>query len=67
MRCEFGVVKKIWIDDKKVVLIHTPMWTETARKLEEELMEEGYEVSRLNTGVDYEAEKAEELLDQCFE
>jgi maleate cis-trans isomerase len=67
IKCEFGVVKKVWLSENKVVLIHTPMWTETARKLEEEFEEEGIEVLRLNTGVDYEAEKAEELLRLCFE
>jgi DNA-binding LacI/PurR family transcriptional regulator len=67
VECEFGVVKKVWLSENKVYLIHTPMWTETARKIEEELSKEGYDVVRLNVGVDYEAERADELLELCFQ
>jgi hypothetical protein len=66
IKCEFGVVKRVWFENK-VVLIHSPAWTETARKLQEQLMDEGYHVVRLNTGVDIDAEMAEELLDMCFQ
>jgi DNA-binding LacI/PurR family transcriptional regulator len=66
IECEFGVVKKVWLGNK-VYLIHTPMWTETARRVEEELREAGYDVIRLNVGVDYEADRADELLELCFQ
>ena len=65
IKCEWGVVKEVWLSENKVVLIHSPDWTETARRIQEELMTEGYDVIRLNTGVDYEAEEAERLLDKC--
>jgi hypothetical protein len=52
VRCEFGVIKKVWLGERKVVLIHSPDWTETARRMQEELMAEGYDVIRLNTGVE---------------
>jgi hypothetical protein len=67
MRCEFGVVKKIWIDENKVVLIHDPAFWESAYNLQIELQNEGYEVSRLNTGVEEDRKEADRLLDQCFE
>ena len=67
MRCEFGVVKKIWIDDKKVVLIHDPAFWETAYNLQLQLQQEGFDVVRLNTGVEEDRREAERLLDQCFE
>jgi predicted CoA-binding protein len=66
IKCEFGVMKKIWLSERKVVLIHSPQWTETARRIQEELMTEGYDVIRLNTGVEEDARRAEELLDICF-
>jgi hypothetical protein len=67
MRCEFGGVKKIWIDDKKVVLIHDPAFWETAYNLQLQLQQEGFDVVRLNTGVEEDRREAERLLDQCFE
>ena len=67
MKCEFGVVKKVWLSEDWVVLIHNPAWTETARKIQEELEEKGIEVVRLNTGVDSEADEARKLLELCFQ
>jgi hypothetical protein len=67
IKCEFGVVKEIWLSENKVVLIHSPAWTETARRIQEELMAEGYDVVRLNTGVEEDDIRAEELLDMCFQ
>jgi len=67
MRCEFGAVKKIWINENKVVLIHDPSFWETAYNLQIELQNEGYEVIRLNVGVEEDRVEAEKLLDQCFE
>ena len=67
MRCKFGTVKEVWIDDKKVVLIHDPAFWETAYNLQIELQNEGYDVTRLNTGVEEDRVEAEKLIDQCFE
>ena len=66
--CEWGVVKEIiFEDEKKVILIKSPAFTETARRLREYYEEQGYEVHELNTGVDYEYEEAERLLKQYCE
>jgi hypothetical protein len=67
VRCEFGAVKKIWLGENKVVLVHSPTFYETAKKIEEELIAEGYEVLRLNTGLEEDRVEAEKLLNQCFE
>ena len=67
MRCEFGAVKKIWVNENKVVLIHDPSFWETAYNLQLQLQQEGYDVRRLNTGVEEDRVEAEKLLDQCFE
>jgi hypothetical protein len=67
MKCEFGIVKKIWVDKKKVILIHDPAFWESAYRLQLELQEKGYEVTRLNTGVEEDRKVAERLIEQCFE
>lgn len=67
IKCEWGVVKKVWLSEKKVVLVHSPAWYETARKVEELMAEQGYNVVRLNTGNELDAELADELLDDCPE
>jgi DNA-binding LacI/PurR family transcriptional regulator len=68
IRCEFGVVKKVWLlKENKVVLIHDPAFHETARRIQEELMAEGFNVIRLNTGVDEDRIEATKLLHLCFE
>jgi predicted CoA-binding protein len=67
MKCEFGVVKKIWINENKVVLIHSPDFWETAYNLQLQLQQEGFDVVRLNTGVEEDRVEAERLFDQCFE
>jgi len=65
VRCVYGVVKEIvFEDEKKVILIKSPAFTETARRLREYYEEQGYEVHELNTGVDHEYEEAERLLEQ---
>jgi DNA-binding LacI/PurR family transcriptional regulator len=67
MECKFGVVKKVWLSENKVVLIHDPAFWETARNLEAYLREQGYDVVRLNTGVEEDSAEAEKLLEKCFE
>jgi len=68
IRCVYGVVKEIVFEnEKKVYLIHSPSFHETATKLENYYKELGYDVYRLNTGNDYEYEEAERLLKQYCE
>ena len=67
MRCVYGVVKEIWVNESKVILIHSPDFWETAYKMQIELQSRGLNVIRLNTGVEEDRREAERLLDQCSE
>jgi hypothetical protein len=69
MACEWGVAKVIkFIDEKKAILIKSPAFIETAERKRELLMEEGYDVMTLNTGIEEEAALADELLEKyCFQ
>ena len=67
LKCEWGVVKRIWLSESEVILIHSPEFWETASRIEQGLRENGINVVRLNTGVDEDARRAEELLDMCFQ
>ncbi len=67
MECEFGVVKIVRAGNK-VYVIYSPDFTETAKEIMEMLGNEGYPIEKiipLNTGIEYEAELAEELLAKC--
>jgi DNA-binding LacI/PurR family transcriptional regulator len=65
VRCVYGVVKEIvFEDEKKVYLIHSPSFYVTATKIEDYYKELGYDVYRLNTGVEEEEKEAERLLEQ---
>ena len=65
IRCVYGVVKEIVFEnEKKVYLIHSPSFYETAKKLEEYYRSQGYDTYRLNTGVEEEEKEAERLLEQ---
>jgi len=66
VKCKFGVVKEIWLDEKTVVLVHSPAFTETAIKRQQELDVIRLNTVRLNTGVKEEEEEAEKLLELCF-
>jgi len=67
-KCKFGVVIKIvFEDERKAVLIASPTFRVTADEVAEEFRQQGYEVSILNTGVEEEDREAEELLNKyCF-
>jgi len=65
--CKVGVVKEVWLENGKVYIIHSPAFTESAQRRQQELMEEGYDVIRLNTGIKEEAEWADELLGLCLD
>lgn len=65
VRCEWGVVKIVYTDGNVVYVIHDPAFHDTGVRVAEELAEQGYNVVRLNTGVDYEREIADKLLDFC--
>jgi len=61
--CEEGVATKILFPDEKIAyVIHSPAFYETGVEVEERLRKLGYDVYRLNTGNDYEYEKAKELI-----
>jgi hypothetical protein len=60
-----GVVKEVWFEDR-VYVIHDPAFWETGYKRQEKLQQEGYNVIRLNTGVEEDAKLANQLLDLCF-
>lgn len=49
----------------KVYVIHDPLFYESSTRIAEELKKQGYDVTRLNTGVTYEREMANKLLDFC--
>ena len=65
--CKFGVVKEVWLSEKKVVVIHSPVFWESGYRRQLELVSEGYDAVRLNTGVEEEAIEADRLLELCFD
>jgi L-alanine-DL-glutamate epimerase-like enolase superfamily enzyme len=54
-------------EEKRAYIIHSPTQYTTAVEKEKELKENGYDVFRLNTGVEYEEKLAEKLLERCPE
>jgi hypothetical protein len=66
--CKFKTVKEIWLTPKTVYLVHSPASYYTAVELEQWYRAQGYNVYRLNTGVQEEEVFAEQLMEAvCFE
>jgi len=61
--CEWDAVKRIvFVNKRKIILIHAPEFYETATEIERLVKERGFDVWRLNTGKDDEYETARKLL-----
>jgi hypothetical protein len=60
--CVFKAVKEVWITPRTVYLIHSPATYFTATELEQWYRAQGYNVYRLNTGVEEDRIFAEQLM-----
>ena len=66
-RVEWGAVTKIFLLQRTVYLIYGPSSSETAYRVRERLLLEGYDVTMLNEAVEYDAEKARKLIELALQ